>query len=493
MAPEQVEGKPREVGPAVDIYALGAVLYEMLTGRPPFQGETVFDTLDQVCTQEPVPPRRLQPRVPRDLETICLKCLQKEPHKRYPSAAALAEDLASYLQGQPIRARPVPAWEWAVKWARRRPAVALLLAANVLGPALLLAWYTARLRQTNAELTQALTTANEQRAEAEGNLHLAWQVTDDMLMVGQDWFNMTHWYERSTGRPHRMRGKILQEALNCHEMFIRIHRENPAMRDDVARAYLVIGDVYGHLERDAEAADAYRQARRLYWEGVREVPENPRQGRGLFLAVRDLSKLQLRMGQAHAAVETYARAIEELEALLGKTPRGEAARSCLGEVHGGLAGTLCSLGRYAPALAAWDRALQVAPEANRDEYLARQAVCRAYLGDHASAAAAARAATAHGEVWYEAACAYARCSAAAQEDARLSTGRRQELAEQYARQAVDQLRRAAADREFTNFQTALRMLETDKDLDPLRARPDFQKLLAEQQAQAQRIRAVPEH
>ncbi|HLJ93916.1 MAG TPA: serine/threonine-protein kinase [Gemmataceae bacterium] len=104
MAPEQAGGRTREIGPATDIYALGAILYECLTGRPPFQAATALDTIMQVVAEEPVPPRELNPTSPRELEAICLKCLEKHPQKRYPSAAALAEDLARFREGEPVTA-----------------------------------------------------------------------------------------------------------------------------------------------------------------------------------------------------------------------------------------------------------------------------------------------------------------------------------------------------------------------------------------------------
>jgi WD40 repeat protein/serine/threonine protein kinase len=149
MAPEQAGGRIKEITTAADIYALGVLLYEVLTGRPPFEGTTPLETLRRVEAEEPIAPSRLRPRLPRELETICLKCLQKDPQRRYRSAAALADDLRRFIDGEPVLARPVALWERGLRWARRRPAAAALMAVSVAAVLSLSAgglWYNAELR-----------------------------------------------------------------------------------------------------------------------------------------------------------------------------------------------------------------------------------------------------------------------------------------------------------------------------------------------------------
>jgi tetratricopeptide (TPR) repeat protein len=152
MAPEQANGAAGRVGPAVDVYGLGAILYELLTGRPPFRAGTALETLRQVLADEPVPPSRSNPKVSRDLETVCLKCLRKEPQRRYSGAAALAEDLRRFGEGRPIQARPLGLAARLWRWGRRNPASAALIATVVtlvglaIGSGLWLEWERAERR-----------------------------------------------------------------------------------------------------------------------------------------------------------------------------------------------------------------------------------------------------------------------------------------------------------------------------------------------------------
>ncbi len=172
MAPEQATGSRAGVGAAADIHAIGAILCELLTGRPPFQGASTLETLDQVRGQKPVPPRRLNPRIPRDLETITLKCLEKNPSRRYATAEALADDLNRFLQGRPIKARSVSPIEHAWRWCRRQPVIAALTATLVLTLIGSFLGLLALLRRTEA-----------QRARSEANYQVASRSLDELVSI----------------------------------------------------------------------------------------------------------------------------------------------------------------------------------------------------------------------------------------------------------------------------------------------------------------------
>ncbi|HVS34287.1 MAG TPA: protein kinase, partial [Gemmataceae bacterium] len=189
MAPEQARAGAKEVGPACDIYSLGSILYHLLTGRPPFVGARPMDVLLQVVHDEPVSVRRLFPQAPRDLETICLKCLHKDPRRRYATAEALADDLRRYRDGRPVLARPTPSWERAWKAARRRPVVATLATACTTALLLLLggaAYYNAQLSAALKQSDAAEKKEAEEAQEAKRQQELALDAYRNLVFDVQD-------------------------------------------------------------------------------------------------------------------------------------------------------------------------------------------------------------------------------------------------------------------------------------------------------------------
>lgn len=183
MAPEQAEGRSRDVTESTDVYGLGAILYELLTGAPPFRGENDFETIREIARDEPCAPRSRNSLIPVDLEVICLKCLEKRPASRYASAQGLADDLGRFLQGEPIRARPISSMRRLGKWCRRRPAWAATLAAGLLGLLTLLSvslWYNSRLSEQLEISEDARETAQRERETADQQRQIARQQAFEM-------------------------------------------------------------------------------------------------------------------------------------------------------------------------------------------------------------------------------------------------------------------------------------------------------------------------
>jgi WD40 repeat protein/Flp pilus assembly protein TadD/predicted Ser/Thr protein kinase len=242
MAPEQAGGHAKEAGPAADVYALGAILYELLTGRPPFKAATLLETLEQVKSTEPVSPSRLVPGLPRDIETICLRCLQKEPAKRYASAAALEEDLRRYQAGEPILARRISGAERAWRWCRRNPAVAGLVATLLV---VLVGGFSAT--------TVMWLRAERLRAEAEDNFRQAQSAVDGYLTRVAE--------SRLLGVPglQPLRRDLLESALTYYQAFVRQRAGDPALQHELASALGRVARINAELGRLPEALQGYEK------------------------------------------------------------------------------------------------------------------------------------------------------------------------------------------------------------------------------------------
>jgi tetratricopeptide (TPR) repeat protein len=288
MAPEQAGGKNREVGPAADVYALGAILYEMLTGRPPFKAQTPLDTLLQVLGDEPVPPCRLQPRTPRDLETICLRCLRKEPARRYASAGDLADDLGRFLEGRPVAARPAPRWERVLKWTRRRPAVAALAAAVLVVTAVGLGLVAWKWRE-----------AERQRDRARARFQMARAAVDAFYVQLSENPDL-----RARGL-EPLRRRLLESAVGYFQTFAREEADDPEVRAEQGRALLRLGDLHRLLGQNGQAEEALGRARDLF-QGLADAhPHELAYQQDLARSLRSqgaLYQLTGRLGQAEEAL-----------------------------------------------------------------------------------------------------------------------------------------------------------------------------------------------
>lgn len=301
MAPEQAAGQSSAIGPGVDIHALGVLLYECLTGRPPFQGVTTMETLAQVVRLDPVPVSRLNPGVPLDLETICLKCLNKEPGRRYESAGDLAADLRRFLNGEPIKARPLTSMQRMARWCRRNPLAAGLSCALLVG-----------LMGGLVVVTHLYLRAERHLKDALAKFQVARDAVDKLTTVG----------ERLQNYPDipAVREEMLREALKFHRQFLTEQQNDPEQIRQTANAHVRVADIEQMLGQQSAAAFDYLRGLDLLGQLVQRFPHEVKYQFDLGVVFKKYGIHHVQNGRYDEAAVAYRRGLDLGEHLLRTDP-----------------------------------------------------------------------------------------------------------------------------------------------------------------------------
>lgn len=311
MAPEQVKASSTTIGPAADIYAMGAILYELITGRPPFKAESPTETLLQVLHHEPIAPRRIQPGLSLDIETICLKCLDKNPAQRYKTADQLAEDLNNFTNGQPIQARPIGPIRRTIKWTRRRPATAALLGLSTLATLILVAvWigFTIQLKdQRDTILATAKQLEKEQRQTAD-SFARAHQAIRSYLQAVLDNPQLAKYELLPVKKELLSSGSTFYEDLLRENLDYLSDSEATSETIDLeqARLFLNLGRLHYETREYQDSLQALKLAHKVCNERFSEgsILENTRFATLSAVICISKSKLHLSLGEIPEAIET---------------------------------------------------------------------------------------------------------------------------------------------------------------------------------------------
>ncbi len=358
MAPEQAEGGSRRVGPPADVYALGAIFYEALTARPPFHAASTLETLELVRLADPAPPRRLRAGLPRDLETIALKCLEKAPDRRYASARALAEDLRRYLDRVPILARPSSPPERLVKWARRRPWRAVSAGLGVVAAAGLVAGTLAHNARLRAEITrteQRAKEAREERERADLQYRLARAAVARMAHRSSE-----PQFARLT-IPAEFQRQLIEDALEFYEGAVR----DEALSDSAKRVdkILALDEVATLQTMLGRKTDAERTVRRSLGLADALVAQAPGDLDALSAQVEVLTKLGLFLSadpkSVDESVACLTRAIETADRVVRADPESYRRAETLAWCHHDLGSVLHGVPRVDEAERHYLRAAEI--------------------------------------------------------------------------------------------------------------------------------------